>query len=202
MPHDEECEDGQDEATVRPVSLSMSLDSVEVMCVAKASFRLADGTAMDGFLSPGGSYDTDLGHLQPAILTECGQISFLRIRSRQAGVCHQCLEGEGAGRRCTCPRDRSLYADVLAVAGGVWIAAGGSIKIRPGWADCKEFLRLQDSWTKGGKYREVPITTAQQRAVLDAAKALAGKGSLIPPGMRYRDQLNRFRAQCDNAWSA
>ena len=39
----------------------------------------------------------------------------------------------------------------------------------------------------------------QQRAVLEAAKALAGKGSLIPAQLRYRDQLNRFRAQCDKA---
>jgi integrase len=74
-----------------------------------------------------------------------------------------------------------------------------SIKIKPGWADCASFLRLRDSWTKGGRYREVPITTAQQRAVLDAAKALAGKGSLIPAQLRYKDQLNRFRAQCDKA---
>jgi hypothetical protein len=35
--------------------------------------------------------------------------------------------------------------------------------------------------------------------MLDAAKALAGKGSLIPAQLRYRDQLNRFRAQCDKA---
>ncbi|MRV75524.1 integrase [Duganella sp. FT92W] len=74
-----------------------------------------------------------------------------------------------------------------------------SIKIQPVWADGGSFLRLQQSWTKGGKYREVPVTTAQQRAVLDAAKALAGKGSLIPAELRYRDQLNLFRAQCDKA---
>lgn len=74
-----------------------------------------------------------------------------------------------------------------------------SIKIKPGWADGGNILRLQDGWTKGGKYREVPITTMQQRAVLEAAKALAGKGSLIPAQLRYRDQLNRFRAQCDKA---
>jgi integrase len=74
-----------------------------------------------------------------------------------------------------------------------------SIKIMPGWADCGDALRLWESWTKGGKERKVPITTVQQRAVLDAAKALAGKGSLIPPQLRYRDQLNRFRAQCDKA---
>ena len=55
-----------------------------------------------------------------------------------------------------------------------------SIKIKPGWADGGNILRLKDSWTKGGKYREVPIASMQQRAVLEAAKALAGKGSLIP----------------------
>ena len=74
-----------------------------------------------------------------------------------------------------------------------------SIKIKPGWVDGGNILRLQDSWTKGGKCREVPIGTMQQRAVLDAAKVLAGKGSLIPAKLRYRDQLNRFRAQCDKA---
>ena len=74
-----------------------------------------------------------------------------------------------------------------------------SIKIKPGWADGGNILRLTDSWTKGGKYREVPIATMQQRAVLDAAKALAGKGNLIPAQLRYRDQLNRFCAQCDKA---
>jgi hypothetical protein len=74
-----------------------------------------------------------------------------------------------------------------------------SIKIRPGWADCGDRLRLKDSWTKGGKYREVPITTQAQRTALDAAKALAGKGSLIPKGMRYKDQVERFKAQCAQA---
>jgi hypothetical protein len=33
--HDEEGEEGQDEATVRPVEPARSLDAVEVMCVAK-----------------------------------------------------------------------------------------------------------------------------------------------------------------------
>ncbi|WP_342113998.1 hypothetical protein [Pseudoduganella sp. OTU4001] len=73
---DEEGEEGHDEATVRPVEPARSLDAVEVMCVAKANFRLADGTSMDGFLSPGRPDDTDLGHLQPAIFSKRGQISF------------------------------------------------------------------------------------------------------------------------------
>jgi site-specific recombinase XerC len=74
-----------------------------------------------------------------------------------------------------------------------------SIKIQPAWADLGDRLRLKDSWTKGGKYREVPIITAAQRAAVDDAKALAGKSSLIPKGMSYKDQLERFKAQCAKA---
>jgi hypothetical protein len=74
-----------------------------------------------------------------------------------------------------------------------------SIKIEPAWADLGDRIRLKDSWTKGGKYREVEVVTAAQRAALDNAKAVAGNGSLIPKGMRYKDQLERFKAQCDKA---
>lgn len=74
-----------------------------------------------------------------------------------------------------------------------------SIKIIPTWADAGEVLRLKDTWTKGGKYREVPINTAVQRALLDEAKQLAAGGSLISKGLLYRDQLQRFKAQCAKA---
>lgn len=74
-----------------------------------------------------------------------------------------------------------------------------SLKMRPEWADCGDRLCLKDSWTKGGKARAIPITTEAQRAALDAAKALAGKGSLIPKGMSYKDQLERFKAACAQA---
>ncbi len=74
-----------------------------------------------------------------------------------------------------------------------------SIKIQPRWADLGDKLRLKSSWTKGGKYREVPITTPEQRAALDAAKALAGSGSLIPKHMSYKDHLERFKSQCQKA---
>jgi site-specific recombinase XerC len=71
-----------------------------------------------------------------------------------------------------------------------------SIKIRPGWADQGNVLRLKDSWTKGGRYREIPIGSAAQRALLDEAKKLADGGSLIPAEFNYREQLNAFRAEC------
>ena len=74
-----------------------------------------------------------------------------------------------------------------------------SIKITPDWADRGEVLQLKASWTKGGREREVPITSDQQRQVLDQAKALAKGGGLIPAEMSYRDQLYRFKAQTTRA---
>ena len=44
-----------------------------------------------------------------------------------------------------------------------------SIKIRPEWADRGDRLSLKDSWTKGGRAREMPIRNEQQRAVLEEA---------------------------------
>ena len=71
-----------------------------------------------------------------------------------------------------------------------------SIKFRPEWADRGDRLTLKDSWTKGGRAREIPIRTEQQRAVLEEARQLAGKGGLIPADKSYKDQLERFKAQC------
>ena len=74
-----------------------------------------------------------------------------------------------------------------------------SIKLRPAQANLGNGLRLQASWTKGGKERDVPIRTEAQRALLQEAQALAGRGSLIPRDVSYRDQLNRFKAQTAKA---
>ena len=74
-----------------------------------------------------------------------------------------------------------------------------SLKIRPGWADRGDTLLLKDSWAKGRRAREIPIRNAEQRQVLDEAKRLAGKGSLIPAERSYEQQLRRFEYQCDRA---
>jgi hypothetical protein len=58
---------------------------------------------------------------------------------------------------------------------------------------------LKDTWTKGGRAREIPIRNEGQRRALDEAKQLAGRGSLIPAGQRYVDQLHRFEYQCARA---
>ena len=70
-----------------------------------------------------------------------------------------------------------------------------SIKIVPSWADRGKSLVLKDSWTKGGREREIPIRTLEQRQLVDEAKALAKGKSLVAPGYTtYRDYLQHFRA--------
>ncbi len=73
-----------------------------------------------------------------------------------------------------------------------------SIKIIPAWADRGGCLVLKDSWTKGGRQREIPIRTQQQRELIDQARALAKGKSLIAPRYdTYRDYLKYFRYQCE-----
>jgi hypothetical protein len=73
-----------------------------------------------------------------------------------------------------------------------------SIKIVPSWADRANALVLKDSWTKGGREREIPIRTVEQRALVDEAIALTKGKSLVAPGYKtYRDYLAHFRYECE-----
>jgi len=74
-----------------------------------------------------------------------------------------------------------------------------AIKFTPSYADRGDHLRLKDSWTKGGKAREVPVRTELQREVLARAHRLAGKGSLIPRERNYRQQLRIYERHTANA---
>jgi hypothetical protein len=76
---------------------------------------------------------------------------------------------------------------------------GESIKIQPRWADRGDRLVLKDTWTKGGRTREIPIRNDEQRRTLDEAKVLARNGRLIGPGSNYALQLRRFEYQCELA---
>ena len=73
---DEEGEEGQDEATVRPYKISGSLDPSDGMFVVRASFTLADGSKMQGYLTPPVEADDSLGTLQPVIVTAAGHVGF------------------------------------------------------------------------------------------------------------------------------
>ena len=74
-----------------------------------------------------------------------------------------------------------------------------AIKFQPSYADQGDHLVLKDSWTKGGKAREIPVRTAAQREVLDRAHRLAGRGSLIPAELNYRQQLRVYERHTANA---
>ncbi|EEL9743106.1 integrase [Salmonella enterica subsp. enterica serovar Muenchen] len=74
-----------------------------------------------------------------------------------------------------------------------------SIKFQPGYADRGDHIALKGSWTKGGRERAVPITTAEQRRVLDLAHQLAGAGSLIPAHKSFIQQRHTYDGQCKAA---
>jgi hypothetical protein len=68
-----------------------------------------------------------------------------------------------------------------------------AIKCQPASADRGDCLVLQAAWTPGGKHaRAIPIRTTAQRAVLDRAHRLAGRGALIPADRKYLQQLKIY----------
>ena len=74
-----------------------------------------------------------------------------------------------------------------------------AIKFIPSFADRGDHLTLKASWTKGGRERNVPVRTEEQRAVLNRARLLAGTGSLIPHERTYVQQLRLYERQTSNA---
>jgi integrase len=74
-----------------------------------------------------------------------------------------------------------------------------SIKFQPRYADRGNCIVLKGSWTKGGRPRTVPITTAEQRTALDHVHRLVGAGSLIPAHKTYIQQRHTYDGQCKAA---
>jgi len=73
------------------------------------------------------------------------------------------------------------------------------IKFQPSYADRGDHIALRGSWTKGGQERTVPITTTEQRDVLQAAHHLAGTGSLILAHKTFIQQGHVYDGQCKTA---
>ena len=59
-----------------------------------------------------------------------------------------------------------------------------------------KYIRLKDSWTKGGRPRTIPITNEKQRQELQEAYAQAVKngGSMIPKEKSYKSHKANFEA--------
>ena len=70
-----------------------------------------------------------------------------------------------------------------------------AMKIRVAWADRGTHLKLEGSWTKGGRERTIPIRTEAQEKLLDRVKALTGSGSLIPAGSTYVKHMKLYENQ-------
>ena len=70
-----------------------------------------------------------------------------------------------------------------------------AMKVRVAWADRGTYLKLEGSWTKGGRERTVPIRTEAQRDLLDRVRTLTGNGSLIPAGSKYIEHLKLYENQ-------
>ncbi len=71
-----------------------------------------------------------------------------------------------------------------------------AIKFIASQADKADFITLAASWTKGGVERNIPITTPEQRTLLDEIKTHIGRGhSLIPEGKTYASQRNLYDFQ-------
>lgn len=73
---DEEGEEGQDEATVRPWEGTEPLNPADGMFVVRAAFTLADGSRFMGYLTPPVQGDRSVGTIQPIIVTPKGQVMF------------------------------------------------------------------------------------------------------------------------------
>ncbi len=67
------------------------------------------------------------------------------------------------------------------------------LKFEPKLGDRGSYLALKASTTKGGRYREIPITHPAQRELLDELRAVVGDGALIPPGSNYVEYLQRYK---------
>ncbi|MCR9121913.1 MAG: integrase domain-containing protein [Phyllobacteriaceae bacterium] len=75
-----------------------------------------------------------------------------------------------------------------------------AIKFQPRFAVRPHRIILKGSWTKGGRARQIPLTTPQQHAaLLEVGRLVLDEGSLIPHRLSYAQQLKRYEHQTLNA---
>lgn len=91
------------------------------------------------------------------------------------------------------PCERMQLSVRLAAAFGLRIEE--ALKFQPRLADKGDKIALKPSWTKGGRYREIPILTDRHRALIDEIKELVGDVSLIPSDKSYKQHRDAFEYQ-------
>ncbi|CDZ66616.1 DNA-binding prophage protein [Neorhizobium galegae bv. orientalis] len=138
------------------------------------------------------------------------RLTWLRWWAEKVGkpnVVHRDNAAYGVGERGDITRNRAQTLDrvkyraiecpyiqasiLLQVAFG--LRREEALKFQPQTAVRSDHITLQASWTKGGRARTVPITTLEQRQVLEHVIGLIkGKSSMIPAHLSYIEQLKRF----------
>jgi len=68
-----------------------------------------------------------------------------------------------------------------------------AIKFNASYAYTGKSIRLKDSWCKGKRSREIPITNEAQKRLISEIKQFTGKNSLIPEHKLYVQQMNLYR---------
>ncbi|MBO9479735.1 integrase domain-containing protein, partial [Shimia sp. R11_0] len=127
----------------------------------------------------------------------------------KASVVHRSNDAYGIERRSTStenkaqrlnldkvgqlPCKRMQLAVRMAAAFGLRVEE--ALKFQPRLADKGDKIALKPSWTKGGRYREIPIHTERHRALLNEVRETVGDGSLIPEDKRYIDHRKAFEYQ-------
>jgi len=74
-----------------------------------------------------------------------------------------------------------------------------AMKFQPSYADKGNKIVLKDTWCKGKRAREIPILTKEQRKILDHARQLAPRGSLIPADRTYKQQMRIYERETNRA---
>ncbi len=71
-----------------------------------------------------------------------------------------------------------------------------ALKFQPAYSIQEDEILLKGSWCKGGRPRSVPIRNDYQRAVLKRARLIAGLGSMIPPRLKFAQQVKKYENIC------
>ena len=125
-----------------------------------------------------------------------GRAHWLLPTNAHYGIGHRDHSFQNKAQRLTEAEFKAIEDDYVRASVRLQQAFGlrreESIKFRPSYADLGDRIRLKGSWTKGGRPREIPILDSAQRALIDSVRELVGTGSLIPPHLLYKHQMNRY----------
>ncbi|MFT6842574.1 MAG: integrase, partial [Psychroserpens sp.] len=74
-----------------------------------------------------------------------------------------------------------------------------SLKFQPDKANHGTHIKLDTTWCKGGREREIPILTESQRDLIERCKEHASGGSMIPENKTYHQEMKCFEKSCERA---